>query len=93
MTRQVFQSPLFARQKSRLHKNEGKVLDNAVRFIQAQPEEGEAKKGDLYGVYTYKFKMLKRQMLLAYEYDDTRIVLLTLGPHENFYRDLKQYLK
>jgi len=26
-------------------------------------------------------------------YDETRIVLSTLGPHENFYRDLKHYLK
>jgi len=31
--------------------------------------------------------------LLAYEYDDLEIDLLTIGPHENFYRDLKRYLK
>jgi len=30
--------------------------------------------------------------LLAYEFDENEVLLLALGAHENFYRDLKRYL-
>lgn len=51
---------------------------------------GEPKRGDLAGVYVYKFKSKYQLMLLAYEHDpETRMPLL-LGSHENFYRDLKR---
>jgi len=29
---------------------------------------------------------------LAYEFDENEVLLLALGEHENFYRDLKRYL-
>jgi len=32
----------------------------------------------------------RQQMLLAYEWDPRTRVLLLLGSHENFYRDLKR---
>jgi hypothetical protein len=37
--------------------------------IVQNPELGEAKKGDLLGVYVYKFDCINRLYLLAYEYD------------------------
>ncbi|MDP1603723.1 MAG: type II toxin-antitoxin system RelE/ParE family toxin [Legionella sp.] len=43
----------------------------------------------LSGVYVYKFKISHQQMLLAYEWDYESRILLALGVHENFYRDLK----
>ncbi|RAZ46133.1 hypothetical protein DP175_09210 [Polynucleobacter paneuropaeus] len=55
------------------------------------PEIGEAKVGDLLGVYVYKFRLSQQQCLLAYRILDAEsIKLLTFGPHENFYRDLKR---
>lgn len=42
------------------------------------------------GVYVYKFFLNRQQMLLAYEWDPEKRVLLLLGSHENFYRDLKR---
>ena len=30
--------------------------------------------------------------LLAYEFNEDEALLLALGAHENFYRDLKRYL-
>jgi mRNA interferase RelE/StbE len=54
------------------------------------PEIGEPKRGDLAGVYVYKFKTNAQLMLLAYEYDPATRMLLLLGSHENFYRELKR---
>jgi mRNA interferase RelE/StbE len=92
MSRQVSQSPLFERKKKRLTKEEISVLDDEVRRICAAPEIGETKKGDLTGVSVHKFKVRDRLFLLAYEFDEKEMLLLALGAHENFYRDLKRYL-
>ncbi len=93
MNRQVFQSPLFERQKKRLTGKEIAALDQEIRRIQQDPTAGEAKKGDLAGVYAHKYKAGSRLILIAYEFDSDEILLLALGSHENFYRDLKKYLK
>ena len=92
MSRQVFQSPLFERKKKRLTKSENTVLDDDARRICETPEIGEAKKGDLTGIFVQKFKVRDKLFLLAYEFDANEVLLLALGTHENFYRDLKRYL-
>jgi hypothetical protein len=51
---------------------------------------GEAKKGDLSGVFVYKYRSQQQLMLLAYEYDPGTRMLLLLGSHENFYQKLKR---
>lgn len=40
-----------------------------------------------------RFKVGDKLFLLAYEFDDSEIDLLVIGPHKNFYRNLKRYLK
>ncbi len=54
---------------------------------------GEEKKGDLTGVFVHKFKLNATQHLLAYRKVGQDLELVMIGPHENYYRDLKQYLK
>ena len=93
MKRKVFQSPLFGRQKKRLYPKEIGLLDQVVESLSNNPEMGEEKKGDLAGVYLHKFKTKTKLFLLAYEFDESEILLITLGPHENFYGDLKKYMK
>lgn len=93
MSRQVSQSPLFERKKKRLTREEIVVLDDEIRRICEAPETGEMKKGDLTGVSIHKFKVRDRLYLLAYGFDENEILLLALGAHENFYRDLKRYLR
>lgn len=93
MTRQVFQSPLFARQKKILNKTEMEHLDQEIKALQRDPKSGEPKKGDLAGIHVHKFKTGKKLFLLAYEFDENELSLVSLGPHENFYRDLKKYLR
>ena len=86
----MLQSAIFARAYKRLHKNQKVDVDTAIEVIVKSPEVGELKRGDLAGVYVYKFKSQNQLMLLAYEYDPLTRMLLLLGSHENFYRDLKR---
>jgi hypothetical protein len=53
---------------------------------------GERKKGDLGQLWVYKFRSQGQLYLLGYTREDTvRLIYLeALGPHENFYRDLKR---
>jgi len=74
----------------KLHKNQKADLDFAVRTILASPESGDAKKGDLDGVYVSKCKISNQTYLIAYQFDETTLTLLSIGTHENFYRDLKR---
>lgn len=84
-------TPLFVRATKRLHRTHKADLDEAVRAIGANPEIGEAKVGDLTGVRVYKFRLSNQLCLLAYRIlDENSLKLLTFGPHENFYRDLKR---
>lgn len=86
----VQQSAIFKRAYKRLHPNQKADVDDAVADIVREPGLGEAKKGDLAGVFVHKFKCSGQLMLLAYEYDPSTRLLLLLGSHENFYRDLKR---
>lgn len=88
--RKALQTRTFANNKKKLHKNQIKELDVAVRVVLENPEIGEQKKGDLQSVYVYKCKITKKLFLVAYQFDETTLTLLMVGPHENFYRDLKK---
>ena len=70
--------------------NQKKELDNAVKTLMKEPTLGERKKGNLNFLRVYKFKMNKQPTLLGYSFDDGALVLelMTLGTHENFYRDI-----
>ena len=87
---QVLQSLVFRRAYKRLHPNQKADVDDAVADIVRDPTLGEAKKGDLAGVFVHKFKSNVQLTLLAYEYDPGTRLLLLLGSHENFYRDMKR---
>ena len=68
-------------------------LDNEIRKIIESPSIGSEKKGDLRGVFVHKFKTANTLFLLSYRMVEEGIELITLGPHENYYRELKSYLK
>lgn len=87
---QVLQANAFLRAYKKLHNNQKEVVDQAVADILRDPVIGEAKKGDLTGVYVHKFDCVNQLFLLAYEYDPTTRILLLVGTHENFYRNLKR---
>ena len=86
----VLQTNAFLRAYKKLHNRQKDAVDQAVADIVRDPTLGEAKKGDLAGVFVYKFDCVKQLFLLAYEYDPDTRVLLLIGTHENFYRNLKR---
>jgi len=95
MPLQVRASPSFARTAKKLRARDKKVLDQAVNDVAGDPTIGEEKRGDLAGVFVYKFKLNKQETLLAYELSPSKlapdeVVLLGMGPHENFYLQLKR---
>ena len=66
--------------------------DSAVVAVADNPDTGERKKGDLAQLWVYKFRSQGQLYLLGYtREEEVRLVYLeALGPHENFYRELKR---
>ena len=87
---QIRQMPAFKKAYKKLANSHKVAVNEAIQVIANDPKIGEEKKGDLSGVYVYKFKISHQQMLLAYEWDEETRTLLALGVHENFIAILKE---
>ncbi len=88
----ILVTPTFERTVKKLHGQQKADLDAAVTAVACDVSIGEAKMGDLVGIGVYKFRMVNQLCLLSYRIlDASSIKLLTVGPHENFYRDLKRF--
>ena len=87
------QTRRFARAYKKLHDKIAADVDSAAETVAADPALGDRKKGDLSDLYVYKFHSQNQLYLLGYTLDDeVRLVYLeAVGPHENFYRDLKSH--
>ena len=85
----ILQSRSFERKVKKLTKAQKKKLDGEIRKIVDNPSIGSEKKGDLRGVFVHKFKIYTLQYLLAYRFTQENLELIMIGPHENYYRDLK----
>ena len=86
------QTRRFARAYKKLHDYVAADVDAATDVVASNPDIGERKKGDLADLLVYKFRSQSQLYLLGYTVDaDVQLVYLeAVGPHENFYRDLKQ---
>ena len=90
----IYQSRSFAKKVKKFNEKEKSELDSAIRRIIENPSLGSEKKGDLRGVFVHKFTVQGQMYLLAYRFiKDESLELIMIGPHENYYRDLKTYLK
>jgi hypothetical protein len=58
--------------------------------INANPDIGEQKHGDLSWLRVYKYKCLGFLTLIGYSIKNDVLTFIALGPHENFYRDIKR---
>lgn len=87
----ILQTPAFKKKYKKLHTTQQQIVKDAITKISEQLDIGVMKKGDLVGVRIYKFKANNQEILLAYSVSATQeLILLALGSHENFYRDLKR---
>ncbi len=81
------------------------AIEDAVEAVCEDPAIGQAKVGDLAGIWVYKFRFQRQDFLMAYRPPttsqlakgiDIELVLIDfyqVGSHENFYDVLKKYLK
>jgi len=89
----IYQSRSFEKKVKKMSRSEKDALDREIKRIAEDPAIGEEKKGDLKDVLAHKFKLKTTQYLLAYRKVGGDLELVMIGPHENYYRNLKQYLK
>jgi len=89
----ILQSRSFERKVKKFAKQEKDALDKQVKRIAENPSIGTEKKGDLRGVFVHKFKIKTIQYLLAYRFVGDDLELIMIGPHDNYYRDLKSHIK
>ena len=69
------------------------AIEDEVEGVRNAPDMGEAKKGDLTGLRVHKFKFQRQEYLIAYKEESNTTIFYMIGTHENFYRELKQYLR
>jgi mRNA-degrading endonuclease RelE of RelBE toxin-antitoxin system len=88
---EIIQTNRFKKAYKKLTKNQLALVNEAIRVVLANPQIGEQKKGDLSWLRVYKFKCLNQLVLLGYSLGKTQVslILVDIGSHENFYRDLK----
>jgi mRNA-degrading endonuclease RelE of RelBE toxin-antitoxin system len=95
MALKVLSTPSFDRVVKKMHAKDRAIMSSAIREIALDPKLGDEKKGDLVGIFVYKFKVNRQELLLAYRLQPSKfkpkeLVLLSLGTHENFYAGLKR---
>lgn len=92
--RLVLQAPRFSRAKRAFPDKVQLQIDEVVKGIVAEPLAGEQKRGALKAVRVVKFKVGPQQLLVAYTFTAKAqtLEMLDVGPHENFYRGLTEYL-
>ena len=73
-----------------------KSFENALKSIQENPYIGKPKKGDLSGIYGYDVFYNKTNYEIAYKIYEEKgkyVVVKLAGTRENFYEELKRYMK
>lgn len=97
--------PPFSKFVKKAHKPLQLAIADATEDVCENPNIGEAKTGDLAGIWVYKFRFSRQEYLMAYrpppmeaqrsgiEVELLMIDFYQIGSHENFYDELKRYLK
>lgn len=71
-----------------------KILMALKDITQCPDEKGEKLTQPLTGVYSYHVKYKGREFRIAYQYQEASdcVIILLIGPHENFYKRVKNLL-
>lgn len=96
MTEVRFMPPAAKYLKKIKEKKLKDLFQEAIDKIREDYTVGEAKTGDLSGIFGYDIYYNKTNYELAYtvEYENDKIIVVILaGTRENFYDQLKRYMK
>ena len=77
-------------------KNLKKLIEEAINDIAEDYSIGEAKTGDLSGIYGYDVFYNKTNYEISYTVEEVNnkiIIVIMVGTRENFYNELKKYMK
>ena len=97
--------PPFSKFVKKAHKPLQLAIEDVIEAVCENPEIGEAKVGDLAGIWVFKFRFNRQEYLIAYRPPSQEmrgkmvavellmIDFYQMGSHENFYDELKRYLK
>jgi len=69
------------------------AIEDETERIKKEPRTGEEKKGDLSGFSVHKFKFKGQEYLIAYRTERNCLIMYIIDTHENFYRNLKRYIR
>lgn len=69
------------------------AIEDEIEKIYKNPEIGEEKSGDLANFRVHKFTFRKQEYLIAYKSAGGSVMTYMADTHENFYRNLKRYVK
>ncbi len=69
------------------------AIEDETERIKKEPRIGEEKKGDLSGFRVHKFKFKGQEYLIAYRTENNGLIMYMIDTHENFYRNLKRYIR
>jgi hypothetical protein len=90
----------FAQSVKKARKPLRLAIEDEVEVVCEAPEIGELKVGDLAGIRVHKFRFNRQEYLMAYRSPAKNgpvefliIDFYQVGVHENFYDELKQYLR
>ncbi len=89
----IIQSRSLGQRVRKFSKDQKSDLDEQIKLIIDNPSIGTEKKGDLKEVLVHKFKIKTLQHILAYRFNEEILELIMIGLHQNYYRDLKKYLR
>jgi hypothetical protein len=100
----IYKTP-FKQFVKKAHKPLRLAIEDEVDAICDNPDIGEPKLGELSGIFVHKFKFNHQEYLIAYQppMEDQKsdasllefliIDFYKVGTHENFYNELKRYLR
>ena len=77
-------------------KNLLRQFKSAIDKLKLNPYIGELKTGDLSGIYGFDIKYASTNYEIAYkiyEENNKLVIIILAGSRENFYDELKRYLK
>jgi mRNA-degrading endonuclease RelE of RelBE toxin-antitoxin system len=89
----------FAQFVKKQHRAFKAAIEDEIDIICNNTDIGELKVGELAGIRVHKFRFNNQEYLIAYYLDAESVAqfitidFYKIGSHENFYKELKNYLR